>query len=296
MCVEAAADRADAELRRTLGVIRSVNAADGRPVCVHEYGGGPRSVIIGHPMGYNGPVMGPLANCLRGYRCSVPDLRGHGGTAVAPGYQFPATSLAMDILGCAAAVPPGTVGVGHSLGAAALLLAEALQPGTFQALYLYEPAIMPAEVAATRITRDSASISRMLRRRRSFGSREEAYAHYARRAPLSGFVADALRGYVEHGFEDDASGGVTLTSRPEYAVGISLGGIAAVAFDRLPAVQCPVLVARGTAPNPVGRAGFEADVVDRLADARLELLEGLDHFGPQTAPHVVARSILDFLR
>ena len=181
---------------------------------------------------------------------------------VPDGYDFPATSLAMDILGCAAAVsssgPFGTVGVGHSLGATALVLAEALRPGTFQALYLYEPAIMPAEAAAARLTRESAGITRMLRRRRSFGSREEAYASYVRRAPLDTFVADALCGYVEHGFTDDAEGGVTLACLPESAVGIALGGISTVAFERLRDVRCPVLVARGTAPNPLGRAGFES--------------------------------------
>ena len=74
------ADRVRPEDSPALGVVRSVTAADGLPVCVHDYGDGPRPVIVGHPMGYNAPVMGPLANCLDGCRCSVPDLRGHGGT------------------------------------------------------------------------------------------------------------------------------------------------------------------------------------------------------------------------
>ena len=39
----------------------------------------------------------------------------------------------------------GCLGCGHSLGGCALLLAEAKRPGSFRALYVYEPVVAPPE-------------------------------------------------------------------------------------------------------------------------------------------------------
>lgn len=296
----AASDRRDGspeQQRRPPATAGGARASDGLPLCLHEFGTGGRPVLIGHPMGYHALVMAPLARGLPGMHSYVPDLRGHGGTAVAPGYRFSGECLAYDVLGCLewiSAGGQGIVGVGHSLGAAALVLAEAMRPGSFQGLYLYEPAIIPPR-AADRLTLENPRLAGMLRRRRSFSSRSEAYARYATKAPLCQFADDALAQYVEHGFVDEADGSVRLACLPEFEVGISLSGTATLAFERLSEVRCPVLVARGTATGNAGRAGFEEEVTGALPLAELERLDALTHFGPQQQPDVVARSVTDFI-
>jgi pimeloyl-ACP methyl ester carboxylesterase len=282
-----------------LGRVREVAAPDGLAVCVHEFGPEEgRPVIMGHPMGYNAPVMGPLAQRLAGMRSYVPDLRGHGATRVAPDYDFPVDSLARDVLGCVDVVAQESgepaVGFGHSLGAAALVLAEAMRPGSFRCLYLYEPAIMPP-AAARRLTADNPSIAGMGRRRSTFASRDEAYDRYASRPPMMDFADDALAGYVEHGFVERPDGTVSLACLPAIEVQISVNGIALLAFERLHELRCPVRVGRGTAPQAPGRAGFEVEVVDQLASGDLVHLDDLNHFGPQQQPEVVAASLLDFV-
>jgi pimeloyl-ACP methyl ester carboxylesterase len=281
-----------------LGRIRELPAADGLPVCVHEFGPhDERPVVMGHPMGYNAAVMAPLAARLRGMRCMAPDFRGHGATRVPDGYDFPGPSLAEDVLGCVDALSAGgdepIVGFGHSLGASALVIAEAMRPGTFRCLYLYEPAIIPPH-SAGRLTMENPHIQSMMRRRKAFASREEAYDRYGSRPPMMDFADDALAAYVDHGFVDEPDGTVRLACLPEVEAEISTHGIARIAFERLGELRCPVRVGRGTAPEAPGRAGFEAEIVAALAFGEIDYLDDLNHFGPQQQPEVVAASVLDF--
>ena len=63
-------------------------------------------------------------------------------------------------------------GVGHSMGSAALLLAEQAVPGTFRQLYLYEPAMADPAIQkpeGSRMAAEGAS-----RRREIFASRQAA--------------------------------------------------------------------------------------------------------------------------
>jgi pimeloyl-ACP methyl ester carboxylesterase len=277
------------------GRMRQMSATDGLPLCVHEFGDSGAPVLITHPMGYNAAVMAPLARRLTGLRCVAPDFRGHGGTPVDLGYQFPAGCFAEDVVGCArtlAGEANGVVGVGHSMGAAALVLAEAMFPGTFDRLYLYEPAIMPPDVGR-RLNLENPNVARMLRRRKSFASHQAVYERYSGLEPFKDFAEDALEAYIQHGFVEESDGSVRLACLPEFEVRITVSGMVTLAFERLGDVRCPVVVARGTSPNNRGRAGHEAAVAERLPFGGLVYLDGLTHFGPQQHPDLVARSVLD---
>jgi pimeloyl-ACP methyl ester carboxylesterase len=102
---------------------------------------------------------------------------------------------------------------GHSMGGAALLMAELRRPGTTAALWLYEPIVFPTGGPAggpageAGRPRPGGALSAAARRRRPwFPSREAALANYASKPPLSRLAPAALRAYVEHGFRDVGPG------------------------------------------------------------------------------------------
>ena len=69
----------------------------------------------------------------------------------------------------------GCLGCGHSLGGCALLLAEAKRPGSFRALYVYEPVVAPQATAGQEHPWDKPlqpKVQAALNRRRTFPSRE----------------------------------------------------------------------------------------------------------------------------
>lgn len=180
------------------------------------------------------------------------------------------------------------VGIGHSMGGAALLLAEQQRPGTFAALWLFEPIVFPP--VADLPPGDNPLAQGAARRRTRFDSREAAFANFAGKAPLDELSPECLAAYVEHGFELTEDHAVVLRCSPDaeaegYRMGARHG-----AWDGLGSVQCPVVVARGAQAEP-GPASMAPVIADRLPRGRLEEHPELGHFGPLADPAGVARSV-----
>lgn len=282
------------------GTVRSVRvtyalASDGVSVATHDLGGRGTPLVMAHAAGLHGLVLAPLARQLeRDFRCVSYDGRGHGDTRLPPGRALDWYGLAADVL----AVVDGLAGerplaFGHSSGGTAVLMAEQARPGTFGAIYCFEPVIVPAEPP---LGRDQGSwlAERARRRRTAFASREEARLHYASKPPLDVLAPEALRAYVDHGFEDDGEGGVRLKCRPEDEAAVYETATAHDAYARLPEVSCPVMVACGSHTDgctPDG-AGSHAH---RLPLGRHEVVAGVGHLGPLEQPERVASSVRRFL-
>ncbi|MGH2670510.1 MAG: alpha/beta fold hydrolase, partial [bacterium] len=200
-----------------MNAAQRLRSGDGVAIAVHDLGGRGRPVLLVHAAGLHGLVWRPLAARLtRRYRCVAPDLRSHGDSDAAPGHDLDWRGFARDVI----AVVTGLglrrpLAVGHSCGATALLLAEQDRPGTFGALYCFEPVVVPADpplgpdpgnwlAAAAR------------QRRAAFASREVALQYFGSKPPLAALHPAVLRAYVEHGFADREGHGVLLKCRPEH--------------------------------------------------------------------------------
>ena len=274
----------------------SVVASDGVAVAVHDLGGRGAPLVMAHAAGLHGLVFTPLARELTGtFRCVAFDARGHGDSTLPPGHPLDWHGFAADVLAVVDGMGlEGACGFGHSSGGTAVLMAEQARPGTFAALYCYEPVLVAADPPLGRDD-DSVLAARVRRRRRSFASREEARRHYASRPPFDTVHPEVLRAYVDHGFvaEDDGDGPVRLKCRPEDEATVYETATAHDAWVRLPEVACPVAVACGTAsggrPPQRGRSH-----VERLPQGHGEVLDGLGHLGPLDRPDQLAASMMAF--
>jgi pimeloyl-ACP methyl ester carboxylesterase len=271
--------------------VTTVTSADGVRVAVHSLGGDGRPAVLVHAAGLHGRVWEPTATRLHGgFRCVAPDLRGHGDSQSPPGLDFDWRGFAADILAVVESLGrQHPLGVGHSSGATALLLAEQARPGTFQALYCFEPVIVPVHPPLGPDP-DNWLAARARQRRATFASRAEALAHYATKPPLAGLASAVLRRYVEHGLEDLPDGTVRLKCLPEHEARVYEMATAHDCYSKLAQVRCPVTLSRG------GRSeAFTAHLAEQLA-ARLplphvEVQPDLGHLAPLEDPAAIAASI-----
>lgn len=269
----------------------------GVALAVHDWGGTGRPVLLAHPTGFHGIVWAPVARRLVAAGCRVWsfDFRGHGDSD-APDSDYSWSGFADDAVAVAhhlgVSGDPALVACGHSKGAAALLLGEAAHPGVFARIWCYEPIFFPTDAVLP--PDDDFVLARTARRRRNeWRTKDEAFASYASKPPLSVMTDESLRAYVDHGLRDRGDGVYELKCRPDvearvYAMGPA-NGVFRVAGD----IRAPTLVVCGETSTDIS-PGLGTKLVARLPHGRLEVLPGAGHFGPQQDPDAVAASILAF--
>ena len=265
-------------------------STDGVKLAVHDLGGDGPALLLAHATGFCGPVLAPLAALLADrFHCWAYDARGHGDTATPAGLDWNWSSFADDAL----AVVDGLGldrphGFGHSAGGAALLDAEARRPGTFAALWCYEPIVWPEVTEELKASRRPL-VSGALKRRDRFPSRLEAYDNFASKPPLESLDARALRAYVDCGFAPDSEG-VRLKCAPFVEAAIYRQGLVHDGFSRLPLVRCPVTIAIGGQSLAVEPEVAQAQVA-ALPHATMVAFPDLGHFGPLEKITPVAEAV-----
>jgi len=271
--------------------VLTVRSSDGVDVAVHDLGGSGPTLLLAHATGFHGRVFTPLASRLSPrFHCFSPDLRGHGVTVTPEGAAYSWDRFGDDVGSVAEAIGTGgpLVGVGHSMGGAALLVAEARRPGTFAGLFLYEPIVLPPVDGDLAMSNPLSEVA--ARRREVFDSIEAAIANYAVKPPLDALHPDALRAYVEHAFEPRADGTVRLRCRAAVESTVFAMAPTQRVWEHLGGIACPVVVARGNVDAP-GPAAMVSSIADALPNGRVEPFDDLGHFGPLEDPDTVAAAI-----
>lgn len=277
-----------------------VPSSDGVVVAVHEFGGDPASppLLISHATGFHAHCYEPVASRLADhFRVYGLDYRGHGQTAAPDGWQVDWGRFGDDALAAARAVAPdgGLVGVGHSMGGAALLMAAHRDPTRFDRLVLFEPIAIPE--TAPRVPMDEHPIVvGARRRRRVFDSYDDAIENFRDKLPLSVMTPAVLRAYVEHGFRplvaaDGEPAGVELICSADIEAGIFTASRDNGVWELLPEITTPTTVVTGyiDEQQPSGRC---ADIAARLPSSRYLFLPYQSHLGPFSHPEELADLVL----
>jgi len=259
-------------------------------LATYDFGGDGHPLLLVHATGFHAHVWLPVIDELTSrFHCFGVDQRAHGDSD-APGddgYEW--RDLGADVLTALADLGlDHPYAAGHSSGAAALFLAEEAQPGTFAALWAYEPIVVPVDDPLPVTGNPMADGAR--RRREVFANRDEAYANYASKPPFAVLAPAALRAYVDYGFDDLDDGTVRLKCRGANEARFYESQGAHTAYRNLDRVRCPVNLARG-GDNDGFPADFVGPIAERLGGATIDVFTGAGHFGPLQQPDATAASI-----
>lgn len=271
-----------------------VPSTDGVNVRVHDFGGTGPLLVICHATGFCGGAYRPLAAALAdSFRCVAVDFRAHGETVLPEGVALHWQGMGQDLVAVASALSPDEPirAIGHSMGGAAIVLAELERPGTIASAFAFEPILFPRPPGDATNVHESPLVAGARRRRPTFDSRADALERYGSRPPLGLFHPDALAAYVEYGFGDDPEGTVTLRCDPEHEAQVfenSLSG----AYERLDEIHFPFLVAgSGDGEMPAQAA---RDITERHRRFVFRAYDDLTHFGPLQDPIGLAADITEW--
>ncbi|NMO15020.1 alpha/beta hydrolase [Pyxidicoccus fallax] len=193
----------------------------------------------------------------------------------------------------------GIVGVGHSVGGVATLLASVKAPELFRAVVALDPVLVTGKrlmlLRATSLLgmRGRIPLAQGARRRRdAWGSREEAAVSYQKKPLFQRFDPDSFQDYLTHGLVDAPGGGVRLTIPAAWEARV-FETIPIDVWPRLRAVPVPSLVVRGESTATLTPEGLER-VRRTVPGVRTDELPGT-HLFPLEHPEACARRILAFL-
>lgn len=267
-----------------------VPSSAGVEIAAYDLGGDGPPLLFAHATGFHGHVWTPLFASLRdSFHGYTFDERGHGDSTSPAGRDFDWRGFADDVLAVVDAFAlDRPFAVGHSGGGAAILLAEITRPGTFRSLYCFEPIVFPPGAVLPHA--DNPLSLGALRRREVFPSKEEAFANFSAKPPFSVLHPDALRAYVDWGFDDQPDGTVRLKCHREDEAEVYRMAPVHDTFTHLSEVRCPVTLACGGDSDTITPAVLAVQA-EPLPSVRIDVVEGLGHFAPLEDPAAVATSI-----
>ena len=272
----------------------------GVALAILDWGGDGPLALLHHANGFCAAVWAPVAEGLGGrFRVVAVDARGHGDSSKPEGadaYHWAhfGGDLAELASSLRAEMGPVAVGLGHSFGGTAAILAAAQHPELFERLVLVDPVVFPwpvGQVDPERRARGASMAEGARRRRHVFPDREAARASWRDRDTFAGWDERAFELYLAEGFADRPGGGVELKCPGEVEAAIFEFGTSVDAMAEARKLRMPTLVLwarRGNFP----RATFEA-LVRGMRDGRLQDAE-TGHFVPMEDPDLVVRATLAF--
>lgn len=214
-------------------------------------GDGPTLMFV-HATGFHARCWDPVIRCLGDHHAIAVDQRGHGRSEKTEithwevfGQDLADFVRVLDL--------SGVLGVGHSMGAHALVDAAAAEPARFRSLVLIDPVIAsPSDYGAGgwKISSEEGRKHPTSKRKRHFDSPEAMIERFRDRAPYRVFHADALRAYCTYGLLPAVDGvGFDLACPPEIETSIYLTsrtnpGV----YDSIRSLDHPVLILRARLP------------------------------------------------
>ena len=202
------------------------------------------TICMVHATGFHGRVWDQVIHQLPSRHVFAIEQRGHGRSGgdgfdswADFGHDLAAMAVALDL--------QGAVGVGHSMGAHALVQAAAYEPTRFARLVLVDPVIR-APTDYHQPPPQPGTLHPAAQRKNRFASAQEMFERFAERPPYSVFDTRSLQDYCQHGLKPAADGqGVQLACAPAfegrvYPMALGNAGI----YASIRALQIPVLVVR----------------------------------------------------
>jgi len=273
--------------------LSQIASGDGTRLALRSWSGSKPTLAMLHATGFCKETWGPLIEELR--VCGVEnevvawDQRAHGDSGPI-GAMADWWELGHDAVAVVASIESPIVGMGHSSGGAALVMAELLRPASFDSLILVEPVIFPPPYGRDE---DSPLAAGAKRRRASFSSRAEARQNYIGRGAFANWEERAVDAFVAGCFTTTGDG-ITLKCRPEDEAEFYRAGSAHGVWDRLGEVNVTTLIVSGEQDSGVFD-GLAARQAAEFPDAKVAMVADAGHFVPMEQPAALAALVADHL-
>jgi pimeloyl-ACP methyl ester carboxylesterase len=182
------------------------------------------------------------------------------------------------------------IGVGHSIGGVATMLAAIKEPGRFRGLVLLDPTIFPQRmlfllklIRMVGLNGRFPLAQRALRRRAHFKDDREAFKYWREKRLFAAWSDAALQHYVDGMLQPDGYGGVALTFAPEWEAHY-FSTIYTDSWRMVPKLEglLPLLLVRGTATNTFLEPAAKR-FRKQVPSATYTEING-DHLFPQSKP------------
>jgi pimeloyl-ACP methyl ester carboxylesterase len=193
----------------------------------------------------------------------------------------------------------GIIGVGHSLGAVATMLAARKEPARFRALALIEPVFLPPALLELARANPQAAAERpfvlaALRRRDRWPSRQDAFDRFRAKPVFDGWSDEALWDYVNHGLHDDPATGEAALSFPREWEARFYSRPPTNVWEALPGLSQPTLAVRGSASDTLFLDAWALWQALQPAATFVEM-DGLGHMLTMEDPTGTAAVVLHWL-
>jgi pimeloyl-ACP methyl ester carboxylesterase len=267
-------------------------ADGGVRIRIHHLGGTGPPLMCVHATGFHGRLWEPYARLREHFSVIALDQRGHGDSdKPESGYEW--TKFGDDVLAVVDELElTQPAGIGHSAGATALILAEAMRPGTFSRLVLMDPTLLPPEFRAVAGAGINPMSDQARRRRAVWESPEEMIERLRNGTPLANWREEFLRAYAVYGTKTRPDGSVELKCPPEIEALVYAAG-PNDAWDRLADIRCPTLLLTGET-SPLWSGDRAARAAAQLPYGRAVTMHG-GHFFPMEHPDETMDVVVPFL-
>ena len=251
------------------------------------------AVMLSHATGFHGRCFDPVVESLHtDYECTSFDFRGYGDSNLPNDWSVTWQGYCDDALAIARSLQNKNqiIAVGHSMGATALVMAALIEPELFKALILYEPIIFPESMrnAQTATHQPSPLAEGARRRRTTFASRDEAFANYSSKPPMTVFDEKSLRAYVDFGFNDvriaeTNENCLVLKCNPEHEARTYETGTSHETWEQLHLLRVPTWIVAG-AVAPMQPSSWSELIAKKIPNSKFIQWPDAGHFGPMQQP------------
>ncbi|MFQ6027896.1 MAG: alpha/beta fold hydrolase [Dehalococcoidia bacterium] len=251
-------------------------------------------LLMLHGIGLCGLVWGSVARVLaEDYYVMSFDLRGHGGSDKPGSYTF--HELGQDLVALVPALgleQPRLVG--HSAGGSAALIASSLAPGPLGPTVIVDSGVGGSR-ALTRPPDRRDRVTRTLRKRPVWESREAMAAAYQGRSVFRSWTDRAFQDYIQGGTRLLSDGRAELMCPPTVEAALYAERATFSTSPYLVGLEGKFLLLLGNYPEAQkpGDAGIQ-EFLREVKGSQVRVLEQGSHFAPMEYPDLVLREIRDF--
>jgi pimeloyl-ACP methyl ester carboxylesterase len=268
-------------------------------VYFEQPGDGP-AVLLAHATGFHARCWDQVVAALPGRHVYAIDFRGHGRSEKTPP-PYPWTDFGEDLAALAEHIGlQDAIGVGHSKGGAAVVMAEGLRPGTFAKMLLVDPVIMEPPAYEAPSMKEGEHFA--ARRRNEWASVEEMYDRFKDRPPFSAWEPAVLHDYCEFGLLPNPGGeGLILACPPRVEAAVYQESSGSSPHEHVKSFQGFVRILRAkesdkaTAGSDMSGSPTWPKLATAFANAEDVYLPEFSHFMPMEDPAFVAKHILELI-